>query len=107
MTLSRRSVVAGAAALPFATTGAYAAGQITVSVDASKGLGSIPDDYMGLGYEISSVAVPGLLSADNHAYVRLVRNLGRQGVIRVGGNTSDFSSYHAHGTRNRCPRARW
>jgi hypothetical protein len=105
MTLSRRSVVAGAAALPFATTGAYAAGQITVSMDASKGLGSIPDDYMGLGFEISSVAVPGLLSAGNHAYVKLVSNLGHRGVIRIGGNTSDFSRYDAHGTPVSAPKA--
>jgi len=48
---------------------------------------------MGLGYEISSVARPGLLSQQNSAYVRLVRTLGSHGIIRIGGNTSDYSSY--------------
>jgi hypothetical protein len=52
---------------------------------------------MGLGYEISSVARPGLLSAQNSVYVQLVRTLGARGVIRVGGNTSDYSSYSATG----------
>src|SRR3984957_4176793 len=59
---------------------------------------------MGLSYEISSVAVPGLLSADNHVYVQLVRNLGSQGVIRIGGNTSDFSSDQVGGTSQSLPK---
>ena len=102
MILSRRTVIAGAAALPFASS-ARAASPVTVTVDASKVLATIPADYMGLGFEISSVAVPGLLSASNHAYVKLVRDLGRQGVIRIGGNTSDFSRYDAHGTAVSAP----
>ncbi len=103
MTLSRRTVMAGAAALPLANI-ACAAGEVTVHVDSGKSLGRIPDDFMGLGFEISSVAVPGLLSASNHAYVRLVRDLGRQGVIRIGGNTSDFATYDAHGTSVSAPK---
>src|SRR5207302_421033 len=63
-----------------------------------------PASYMGLGFEASSVATPGLLSADNHAYVRLVRNLGQQGVIRIGGNVSDFSVYDAKGTAKNLPK---
>ena len=56
-------------------------------------MGMIAPDFIGLGYEISSVAIPGLLSARNSTYVQLVRNLSREGVIRVGGNTSDDASY--------------
>jgi hypothetical protein len=98
MALSRRQIVAGAATLPFAATARAATPTaVTVTLDANKTLGQIPADYMGLGYEISSVAVPGLLAAANTAYVRLVQGLGRRGVIRVGGNTSDFSRYDAGG----------
>lgn len=67
-------------------------------------MGSIPADFMGLSYEISSVAVPGLLSADNRAYVQLVLNLGPRGVIRIGGNTSDFSSYQADAASQSLPK---
>ena len=105
MKLSRRSVVAGAAALPFAASAARTAGAVTVRVDTGKAKGRIPSDFMGLGFEISSVAVPGLLAASNNAYVNLVRELGRDGVIRVGGNTSDFSRYDAHGTAVSAPKA--
>jgi hypothetical protein len=71
--------------------------EMRVTLDSTKTLAVIPPDFMGLGYEISSVARPGLLSAQNAAYVQLVRTLGTQGVIRVGGNTSDYSSYVENG----------
>ena len=97
-TISRRTILAAPTALPFIGGAARAAGSITISVDTGRALGTIPPDYMGLGYEISSVSVPGLLSARNSPYVQLVRNLGRHGVIRVGGNTSDFATYGATAT---------
>ena len=106
MNLSRRHILGAAAALPLANGCARAAtGQVTVEVDPGKSLGHIPEDYMGLGFEISSVAVPDLLSGKNQAYVRLVQALGKQGVIRIGGNTSDFSRYDAHGTAVSAPKA--
>ena len=104
MIFSRRKVLAASTALPFISGCARAAGQVTLSIDNSRSAGVIEPDYMGLGYEISSVAIPGLLSAKNTPYVQLVKNLGRnqiqdrRGVIRIGGNTSDFSTYAANGT---------
>src|SRR5580692_1456384 len=68
---------------------------IRVAVDMRKKQGRIADDFTGLGYEISSVATPGLLSAKNHVHVQLVRGLGAGGVIRVGGITSDSASFAA------------
>ena len=71
--------------------------EVRVRLDPAQTVAIIPSDFMGLGYEISSVARPGLLSAQNSIYVQLVRTLGARGVIRVGGNTSDYSSYSATG----------
>src|SRR4051812_31122658 len=102
---SRRFLLASAAAIPFLGTTARAAGAVTISVDASRTLGAIAPDYMGLGYEISSVAIPGLLSAKNAPYVQLVKALGPQGVIRIGGNTSDFSTYTANGVPVSAPKS--
>jgi len=97
--------VAGAASMPLAAAGAPAsAAPVSIRIAPERVLRTIPADFMGLGYEISSVATPGLLSADNRAYVRLVRNLGREGVIRVGGNTSDFASYDANGVAKALPK---
>lgn len=96
MTISRRGILAGSAAIVFPDP-LHAAGTVTISVDGSRTVGAIAPDYMGLGYEISSVAIPGLLSAKNAPYVQLVKALGPRGVIRIGGNTSDFSTYAANG----------
>jgi hypothetical protein len=68
---------------------------IRITIDTRRKQGRIPDDFTGLGYEISSVAIPGLLSDKNRAYVQLVRGLGANGVIRVGGITSDSASFAA------------
>src|ERR1700719_1386895 len=67
--------------------------ELRVKLDLAQTLATIPPDFMGLGYEISSVARPGLLSAQNAVYLQLVGTLAAEGVIRVGGNTSDYSSY--------------
>src|SRR5215475_9065715 len=71
---------------------------VSVRVDLTRSVATIPPDFLGLGYEISSVARPGLLSDHNLAYARLVRTLGKHGVIRVGGNTSDYASYSRTGS---------
>src|SRR5580658_7429213 len=70
---------------------------IPIGVDRSKVLGVIRPDFMGLGYEISSVAAGGPLSGGNAVYEQLVRTLGPDGVIRNGGNTSDYSAFSASG----------
>src|ERR1035438_10834394 len=52
---------------------------------------SVPANFTGLGYEMSSVAPLGLLSADNHRYVELIKGLGPAGVLRVGGIVANRS----------------
>ena len=69
--------------------------QARLVLDLSRTISTIASEFMGLGYEISSVARPGLLSAQNSVYVQLCRTLGSRGIIRVGGNTSDYASYAA------------
>jgi len=71
--------------------------EVRVTLDDAQTLAVIPPDFMGLGYEISSVSRPGLLSAQNGVYIQLVQTLGTHGVIRVGGNTADYASYSATG----------
>jgi hypothetical protein len=105
MGISRRTLLASSAAFSLIPGLARSAGAVSIRLDPGRSIGSIPTDFMGLSYEISSVAVPGLLSADNHAYIQLVRNLGPQGVIRVGGNTSDYSSYQTDGAPVSLPKS--
>jgi hypothetical protein len=58
---------------------------------------SIPENFIGLGYEMSSAAQLGLLGTQNTEYVQLVRNLSSHGVFRFGGIVADFSSYALEG----------
>lgn len=59
---------------------------------------ALSPDFIGLGYEMSSVATLGLLSPENERYVRLVKQLGKRGVLRVGGIVADYTRYVAEGT---------
>jgi hypothetical protein len=69
---------------------------VRINISLRKRRGRIPHDFIGLGYEISSVAISGLLSDKNRVHVRLVHGLGANGVIRVGGITSDSASFAPH-----------
>jgi len=80
--------------------------EIPLHVELTRTIAIVPQDFVGLGYEISSVAPPGLLSSANSVYVQLVRTLGARGVIRVGGNTSDYSAYSASGAALSSPQGK-
>jgi hypothetical protein len=68
-------------------------------------LGRIPADFMGLGYEVSSVSERGLAHRLQPAYVQFVRTLSPAGVIRIGGNTSDYASWSPGGPAVSSPKA--
>ncbi len=58
----------------------------------------LPSNFTGLGYEMSSVASIGLLSPANSPYVELIRGLGPDGVLRVGGIVANYTRYVPGGT---------
>ena len=58
----------------------------------------VPANFTGLGYEMSSVAEPGLLDPANSRYINLVRGLGPQGVLRLGGIVANYTRYIPNGT---------
>ena len=63
----------------------------------------VPKNFPGLGYEMSSVATPGLLSAANQRYVELVRGLGASGVLRIGGIVANYTRYDPEGKAEFAP----
>ncbi len=90
---TRRAFVSGLLTVPAFAQPNFA----RVQLDPYRRLGRIREDFMGLGYEVSSVSQRGLLSGSNRAYVQFVRTLAPAGVIRIGGNTSDYASWSADG----------
>ncbi len=51
----------------------------------------LPDDFTGLSYESSQLSHPEFFKADNHDLVQFFRTLGDRGVLRLGGNMSEYT----------------
>ncbi|HEX5284605.1 MAG TPA: hypothetical protein VFW30_10855 [Bryocella sp.] len=112
---TRRSFLAGSAAVAAAThplvrlaaqtvTGA----PVTISIDSSKHLATVPEDFTGLSYESAQLGHPEFFSAQNKTLIGLFRALGKQGVLRIGGNTGEYttwSSNDADAAKNHTPPA--
>ena len=56
----------------------------------------IPQTYTGLSYELSQLSDPTFFSAENADLVAYFRLLSPHGVLRVGGNTSEFCWFRAN-----------
>ncbi len=52
---------------------------------------SMPIDFVGLSYEVQQLAYPSLFSAQNSGLIREFKALSSTGVLRLGGNTSEFA----------------
>lgn len=103
--LSRRAVFAGLGTLVGPVFSKPSRRRnVTVHLRPEQSLGRTPRDFLGFGYEISSVATKGLLAPHNSALLQFVRALGPRGVIRIGGNTSDFSIWKPTGTPASVPK---
>jgi hypothetical protein len=50
----------------------------------------MPADFVGLSYEVQQLTEPDFFSAANTGLVRAFRQLSTHGVLRLGGNTSEF-----------------
>ncbi len=55
----------------------------------------IPANFVGLSYETQQLSEPGFFSPANHGLIAQFRALAPQGVLRLGGNTSDYGFWKA------------
>jgi hypothetical protein len=51
----------------------------------------MPMDFVGLSYEVQQLADPAFFSAQNSGLIREFKALSSTGVLRLGGNTSEFA----------------
>jgi hypothetical protein len=68
---------------------------LTLSIDPNTSLPTIPSDFIGLSYESAQLANPGFFSPANEDLVRYFRSLSHHGVLRIGGNTSEYSDWNS------------
>jgi hypothetical protein len=52
---------------------------------------SMPLDFVGLSYEVQQLAEPSFFSSQNGGLIREFKALSSTGVLRLGGNTSEFA----------------
>ena len=101
--MSRRSllrILAGVAAASYAARRARAGPEVAASVAVSYDQTGriIPENFIGLSYESAVLASPNYLSPRNPALHGLLRALGPGAVLRLGGNTSESTTWR--GTSN-------
>ncbi|HTW47619.1 MAG TPA: hypothetical protein VMD92_06715 [Acidobacteriaceae bacterium] len=91
-TFLRSSVLASGAALCGRMTLADAASSVSLrlTLDPRTRGNPIPADFTGLSYESAQLSEPEFFSATNTELVGFVRRLGASGVLRIGGNTSEW-----------------
>lgn len=85
------AVAGGAAAFPGI---AAASGQaVKLGYDRARTGATIPRDFVGLSFERAQLSNPGYFSAENKAFVRLIRGLSPSGSIRLGGSSGEHTAY--------------
>ncbi len=68
-----------------------AAAQVTLAVPADARGARMPANFVGLSYEVAELANLSFFSEANAGLIREFRALAPRGVLRLGGNTSDFA----------------
>ena len=94
----RRFLVAGAATAAglrsfpgmAAQTPAAAGSPARITLHPEKPGASVPQNFIGLSYETQQLSEPKFFSAENRGLIDQFRALASNGVLRLGGNTSDY-----------------
>ncbi len=92
--ISRRHFLATAAcAAAAARLGAQSTGaaKLTVTLPAEATGPHMPADFVGLSYEVQQLVDPSFFSPKNTGLIREFKALSPHGVLRLGGNTSEFA----------------
>jgi len=89
--LVEAGAIAAATGLPSRGLGQAGAGvSAELALVEKQGARQIPPTYTGLSYEMAQLTDPAFFSAANRDLVAHFRLLSKQGVLRIGGNTSEF-----------------
>jgi hypothetical protein len=65
--------------------------QVTLKIPAEATGPHMPADFVGLSYEVQQLTDPSFFSAANTGLIREFKALAPHGVLRLGGNTSEFA----------------
>jgi len=68
-------------------------GEVSLRLDLTKPAPAVPLDFTGLSYESAQLAHPKFFSSENHQLIELLRKLSPEGILRIGGNTSELTHW--------------
>jgi hypothetical protein len=66
---------------------------VTLTIDGAHRGSVIPADFTGLSYESAQLANPSFFSGQNHRLIELFRGLSPSGNLRLGGGSSEYTTY--------------
>jgi hypothetical protein len=92
--ISRRHFIATTACAVAATrlgAQATANAKVSLTLPAQANGPHMPSDFVGLSYEIKQLTDPNFFSPSNTGLIREFKALSSHGVLRLGGNTSEFA----------------
>ena len=84
-------ILTAAGALIVPARAAEAPATLSLSLNRSAQGPLVPRDFVGLSYETQQLETPDFFNAHNRPLVRAFRDLAPAGILRIGGNTSEFS----------------
>ena len=92
--MNRRDLLTGSAALVAAhALRAQAVAPAQLTLGAPLDIPAVPRDFVGLSYESAQLANPAFFSAENKQLIALFRELSPSGNLRIGGGSSEFTTY--------------
>ncbi len=91
----RRFLVAGALSVAAARLRVYGQETVraTLSIPPEAAGPRMPANFVGLSYEVEQLADPSFFSPQNTGLIRQFQALAPHGVLRLGGNTSEFATW--------------
>jgi hypothetical protein len=91
MLTRRRFLATAACAVATARLHAQGPSKVALSIPKEATGPHMPSDFVGLSYEVQQLVDPSFFSARNSGLIRQFRALAQTGVLRLGGNTSEFA----------------
>jgi hypothetical protein len=91
----RTSATASTLAIPALRALAQTSSSGTLTIHSDQPGAPLPVNYIGLSYEIEQLSDPSFFSVGNTGLIEQFRALSPNGVLRLGGNTSDVGWWKA------------
>lgn len=93
--MDRRSWLCGAGGLALSGAGWAQGAPARLDWQPAETLNQVPPDYNGFSIETSTLDNPRIYHPDNRSLVALFKRLTPSGVLRLGGNSSEFCWFKA------------